>query len=143
MDKEASRFDIELFADVLTDLDQFLATVAACTGLRFVTVFDAGQVLRQGLTTGAGANRWRSRRGSLCRRQSPGQFIRCGGAIAGQRFLEQIALLGRQRFAAGPETHPAQMSQFQREGLDLGLGGKQFSVAFGDFPEGFGRVFCA
>lgn len=54
MDKEASRFDIELFADVLTDLDQFLATVAACTGLRFVTVFDAGQVLRQGLTTGAG-----------------------------------------------------------------------------------------
>ena len=124
MDEEASRFDIELFADVLTDLDQILATLTAHTGFRFVTVFYAGEVLRQGLTTGAGANRWRCRRGRLCRSQSPVQLIRSGSAIADQRFLEQIALLGRQRFATGPETHPAQMGQFQREGLDLGLGGE-------------------
>ena len=54
MYEEAGRFDIELFADILTDLDQILAELTAGTGFRFVAVFDAWQGLGQGLTPGPG-----------------------------------------------------------------------------------------
>ena len=54
MNEEAGRLDVELFADVFTDLDQTLAALAAGARFRFVTVFDAWQVVRQGLATGTG-----------------------------------------------------------------------------------------
>lgn len=54
MDEEFSRFDIELFADVLTDFDQGGAALTAGAGFGFVAVFDARQVLGQRLTARAG-----------------------------------------------------------------------------------------
>jgi hypothetical protein len=46
MDEELGGFDIQLFADVFTDLDQLTAALAAGAGFRFVPVFDAGQMIR-------------------------------------------------------------------------------------------------
>jgi hypothetical protein len=46
MDEETGRFDVQLLADVFTDLDQRTATVAAGAGFRFVPMFDAGQFRR-------------------------------------------------------------------------------------------------
>jgi hypothetical protein len=55
MHEETGGVDIELFADILTDLDPILAALTAGAGFRFVAVFDAWQ----GLTTGPGARcRW-------------------------------------------------------------------------------------
>ena len=54
MHEETGRLDIELLADILTDLDPILAALAAGAKLRFVAVFDARQVLGEGLTTGPG-----------------------------------------------------------------------------------------
>jgi hypothetical protein len=61
VNKEPGGFDVELFADVFTDLDQVLAALPAGTGFRFVAVLDARQVLGQGLATGAFTRRTRSR----------------------------------------------------------------------------------
>jgi hypothetical protein len=44
MHEETSRLDIKLLADVLANLDQILAALAAKTGFRFVAVFDARQM---------------------------------------------------------------------------------------------------
>ncbi len=43
MDKETRRFDVELLADALTDVDQRLATVATATGLGLVAMFSTRQ----------------------------------------------------------------------------------------------------
>ena len=44
MDEEARRFDIQLFTDILTDLDQILSALATGAGFRFMAVLDARQV---------------------------------------------------------------------------------------------------
>ena len=46
MDEETGRFDVQLLADVFTDLDQRTAAVAAGAGFRFVPMFDARQFRR-------------------------------------------------------------------------------------------------
>jgi hypothetical protein len=53
MDEEARRLDIELLADVLADLDQVLAALAAGARLRLMAMLDAWQVLGQRLPTRA------------------------------------------------------------------------------------------
>jgi hypothetical protein len=142
MDEEASRLDIQLFADVLTDLYQLAAALPAGAGLRFMTVFDARQMIRQWLTTGT-RTRWAWRQGFGTRRGFcllPGQFGFRRGQIAGQRILEQVAFFTGKGFAPGAKAHPAQVGQFQREGLDLGLGGVKLGVAAGDLLARFRGV---
>jgi hypothetical protein len=55
MDEEAGRLDIELFADVFTDLDEILAALTTGARFRFMAVFDARQMLGEWLTTGTHA----------------------------------------------------------------------------------------
>ena len=52
MDKETGRLDVELFADVLADLDQIITALPASTRFRLMAVLDARQMFWQGLTTG-------------------------------------------------------------------------------------------
>jgi hypothetical protein len=139
--EEARRLDIELFADVFADLDQIMTALAAGTRIRLMAVFNPRQVIRQRLTTGAGAGlAWRQRFGCHQRR-APGQFRLGRRQIAGQGFLEQVPLLGRQGFVAHPKAHPAQVRQFQGESLNLGLGATQFRFAQRDLPADFSAVF--
>jgi len=55
MHEEAGRLDVQLFADVLADLDQIPAALGAGTRIRFVLVFDARQMFGQRLTAGTDA----------------------------------------------------------------------------------------
>ena len=141
MHKEAGGFDIELFADVLTDLDQVTAALAAGAGFRFMMMFDARQMIRQRLATGARTRRLLHRRRLdllllfLCQ---PGFD---GGNVAGQGFLEQVTLFTGKGFASGAIVHPAQVGQLEDERLNLGLGGVKVGVATGDLPSGFGSFF--
>jgi superfamily II DNA or RNA helicase len=59
MDEEARRFDVELLADILANQRQCLAALATGAGLRFMSMLDARQMIRQGLTAGAFALRLR------------------------------------------------------------------------------------
>jgi hypothetical protein len=59
MDEETRRFDVELLADVFTDLDQITATVATGAGFRLVTMFNTGQFRREGIAAGAFVLTWR------------------------------------------------------------------------------------
>ena len=61
MHEEVGRLDVQLFADVLADLDQILPAFVAGASFRFVPVFDARQMLGQRLTTGTQTRRswWR------------------------------------------------------------------------------------
>jgi hypothetical protein len=107
MHEEARRLYIQLLADVLAELDEILAALAAGARLRLVAMLDARQVLGQRLTTGTGTRRARD----AGRRHTflvLGQFGFGRRQIGGQGFLEQVALLRRQGFAAGTESHPAQ-----------------------------------
>jgi hypothetical protein len=91
MHEEPGGLDVELFADVFADLHQILATLAAGAGFRFVSVFDARQMLGQGLAAGAGA----LRAGLRFRDGLFGfgfGFGFAGGDVGFQGFLEQVAL---------------------------------------------------
>lgn len=50
-DEELGRFDIQLFGDILANLDQSLPNWPQVQDSGFVPVFDARQVIRQGLPT--------------------------------------------------------------------------------------------
>ena len=136
MDEESGRFDIELFADVFTDLDQIAAALAAGAGFRFVMVLDARQMIGQRLAAGT-RTRWRRRRG-VGRGAASACFLASSASaaanVAGQGFLEQVALFTAEGFAPGAKAHPAQVGQFEDEGLDLGLGGVKVGVAASDLP---------
>jgi hypothetical protein len=143
--RETRRLDIELFAHVLADLDERLAALPTGARVRFMLVFDARQVLGQRLTTGTATRRARN----AGRRQTfllARQFGLGSSQIAGQGFLEQVALLGRERLAARAEAHPAQVRQLQREGLNLDLGGVKRRVTARDVlvqANGFGGfILC-
>ncbi len=62
-DKELGGNDIELFGDVLTDLDQMGTTLAALTGIGFMDMGFTRQMIGQRLPTGLTAG---FRRG-ICR----------------------------------------------------------------------------
>ena len=95
-------------------------------------MFDARQMIRQRLATGS--RTWR-----LLHRRRLGLLLLflCqpgfdGGNVAGQGFLEQVALFTGKSFASGAKAHPAQVGQLEDERLDLGLGGVKVGVAPSD-----------
>ena len=140
---EAGRDDVELFADVFANLHAFLTAFGTGARFRFVPHFDARQVRRQGLPSRASTGRARRlASGFRCLRVGLERFqvgFR-GGDVGFQGFLEQVALLGIQRFALGAETDAAQMGEFEAERLVLGFGMLQCGVACrqcGVQPEGF------
>ena len=49
-------------------------------------------------------------------------FRFAGGDVGFQRFLEQVALFGVQRFALGAEANATQLGEFKGERLDFGFG---------------------
>ena len=51
MDEETGRFDIKLFANVLTDFDEILAALTTSARRRFMAVFNARQMVGEWLTT--------------------------------------------------------------------------------------------
>ena len=51
--KEFGGFDVELFGDVFADFYQITATLLALTGLQFMPVFDAWQMIWKWLAPGA------------------------------------------------------------------------------------------
>ena len=144
MNKKTGRLDIELLADVFTNLDKILAALAANAGFRFVAVFDARQMFGQRLTTGAWARRRRRSRG--CRRiaQALGHLSLRRRQITGHGFLKQVALFSGQCLAACTKAHSAQVGQLKGKRLDFGLGGVQFGIAVSDLRSqstGFACVF--
>ena len=111
MNEETGRLDIELLADIFTNLDQILATLSAGAGFRFVAMLDARQMFGQRLTTGTRARHWRCSR--FCGRigQAFGHLSLSRCQITGQGFLKQVTLFSGQCLTACAETHPAQVSQ--------------------------------
>ena len=86
MDEEAGRFDIKLFADVFTDLDEILAALATGAQIRFMAMFNAQQMVGEWLTTGTHA----------FHRLAGAQLFNFGFLGAGvgvPAFFEQFALL--------------------------------------------------
>jgi|GEM_PF-6255994 len=117
--EEARRLDVELLGDILTDLDERMAALAASARGGLVAVLDARQVRRQRLPTG------RLLRFAL-RSNLAGQMIEFrfqGGQIGVPALLEQFALLGREGFALVGETDALVVRQLQREYGDLDVGG--------------------
>ena len=90
MDEETRRFDVELFADVFSDLDQIAPALATGARFRFVAMLNARQLWRQGIATAAFV-RARCIGGFLLLLQ----FGDDGGAIFVAGLDKQIALFGR------------------------------------------------
>ena len=87
MNEETSRFDVELLADILTDLDQAGTALPTGAGCRFMTVLDARQFWRNRLTPGRLRTRLLDGALKLC------EFGRNGGLIFVAGFEKQILLL--------------------------------------------------
>lgn len=111
MHEEARRLHVELLADVLANLDQVGAALAALARLGLVAVFDARQFRRQRLAAGPLAL-------SLGRRLAFELFLD-GGQVGIDRFLEQQPLLADERFAGLAETYSPILGQLVRERGDL------------------------
>ncbi len=122
------RHDVELFADVLADLDHGRAAGAGALGLGdVVDDVDARQLDGQGLALAAclllaGVGERLARRLGGRRRQARG--VACVGCRLGQRFgLVEEPALARVRFAAGPEHAPTRQAQLLVELEDACLEG--------------------
>lgn len=111
MHEEARRLHVQLFADVLADLDQVGTASAALARLRLVAVLDARQLRRQRLASGALAL-------ALGRRLAV-EFLLDGRQVHVERFLEQQALLADERLAGLAETDPPIIGQLVRQRGDL------------------------
>lgn len=134
MHEELGRFDVELLADVFSYQHQILAALAAGAGFRLMAVFNPRQMLKQGLPAGPITLRARCGERLVRFRLASGEFRFVRRDVAGQCFLEQIAGFGIQGFALDAKAHPPQVGQFQRQRLNLGLGGMQFrGLAFRRF----------
>jgi hypothetical protein len=123
MNEEARRLDVELFADVFADLDEFAATGAARAGFGFVPMFDARQFGRQRIATTA-----------LVRARHFGRVLLFfqlnddGRTILVAGLEKEIALLSSQRFALTAEANALEVSQFEGELLDLQIAPFEFGV---------------
>jgi hypothetical protein len=137
MNEELRRLDVELLTDVFADEHQVLAALAAGTGLRFMAMLDARQMLGKGLPASALAFGTGSRRRAFAFGLALRQFNFGGGDVAGQGLLKQVPNLLAECFALDAKAHPPQVRQFQRQGLDLGAGSMEFRVTPGDL---FGSV---
>jgi transposase InsO family protein len=58
MHEETRRLNVELFADIFTDLDQITTTLTAGAGIQIVTMFNPGQFRRQSIAAGAFVWAW-------------------------------------------------------------------------------------
>ena len=118
MNEEPGRFDVQLLGNIFTDLDEIVATLAALAGVGLVPVFDTRQMVRQGLTTGAGSG-WTGtqRLGQLRQFRLDGGLVDLGG------FVEQVRLAPCQSLALLAEAQTLMVRQLQSESLDLELGG--------------------
>jgi hypothetical protein len=117
--KEPGGHDVELLADVLAHAHHRLTT-AAGGAFGLVTVFDARQVLRQGLAFGLTPGF--SGGGLAGRAALPLQGFELGlqaGLVGGQRFLEQLALLGAHALGPGTKAPGLQAREFVRDALDF------------------------
>jgi len=127
VDKELGGFDIQLFSDVFANFDQVLAALTALAGFWFVAVFNARQMRWQGLAARARALGLGNGGTGLLAGLLDFGHKRSDVFVAG--FLEQIPLHAGQRFALYAIANPAQMGQFQNEGLDFEVFGlKVFSI---------------
>ena len=104
--KEARRLDVELFAHVFADLDQFFSAGAALARSQFMAVLDARQVGRQRLATGMAAltlvHLWRRRQLGLDCRQ-----------VGADRFFKQLTLLAVESFALFAKLDAPVVGQLQ------------------------------
>lgn len=76
MNEETSRFDIQLLADILTDLDQAGTALPTGAGCGLMSVFDARQIRRNRLAPGRFRTRLLGGALNLC------EFGRNGGLIS-------------------------------------------------------------
>ena len=111
MHEEARRLHVQLLADVLADLDQIGAALAALARLGLVAVVDARQLTRQRLAAGAPAL-------TLGRRLAF-ELLLDGGQVGIDRFLKQQALLTDERFAGFAEAYSPIVGQLVRQCGDL------------------------
>ena len=109
--EEARRLHVQLLADVLADLDQVGAALAALARLGFMAVLDARQFWRQRLAAGALATR-------LGRRLAF-EFLFDRGQVHVDRFLEQQALLAGECFTGLAEAYAPVVGQLVRQRGDL------------------------
>jgi hypothetical protein len=105
------RLHVQLLADVLADLDQVGAALAAMARCGLMAVFDARQFRRQRLAAGA--------RALALGRRLAFEFFLDGGQVHVDRFLEQLALLADERFTCFAEAYPAVVGQFVRQRRDF------------------------
>jgi hypothetical protein len=130
MDKEPGRRDVQLFGDIFADLDQVLTALPALAGLGRVPVFDAGEMVRQGLTASADARG--AHTGGFNLIGQPFDFGFDSRLVDQRGFGEQVPLMGRQGFACLAETQALVVGEFEGEGLDLELGGVEGRLATGE-----------
>ncbi len=95
MNEETCRFDIQLLADILTNLDQAGTALPTGAGCGFMTVLDARQFWRNRLTPGRLRTRLLDGALKLC------EFGRNGGLIFVAGLKKQILLRNRQGFTLG------------------------------------------
>jgi hypothetical protein len=110
MHEETRRLHVQLLADILADLDQVGAGLAALARFRLMAVL-ARQFRRQRLAPGALAL-------ALGRRLAF-ELLLDGGQVGVDRFLEQQALLADERLAGLAETDLAVVGQLVRQRGDL------------------------
>ena len=125
MDEETGRFDVQLLADVFTDLEQCMTTVTARAGFRLMTMLNAGQFRWQGIAAATFVRTWPG-----------GRFLRFqlgddGGTILITGLDKQVALLGRERLTLATETNASVVRQFEGKLRNLQLAPFEFGIAFG------------
>ena len=135
MNEEARRFNVELFADVLANLDEIPTTGAAGAGFGFVPVFDARQFGRQGIAAAAFVRAGRiGRRLLFCKLGVDSRAIRVAG------LDKEISLLGGQRFALATEADSLEISELEGEFLYLQLAPLEFGVTSDERGIAFGEL---
>lgn len=118
MHKKLGRFHIQLFGNVFADFDQVFAAVTASAGFRFVAVFDAWEMRRQGLATGTRTFRFGDGLARLVVLELL-DFRFDGRQIGIPGFLEDITLQRRQAFAFDAETNALVIGQLKGQGFDF------------------------
>jgi hypothetical protein len=126
--KKLGRLDIQLFGNILADLDQVSAALTTGAGFRFVAVLDARQMSRKRLASRTQAFGFDDSRAGLV----IGELFDFGfesGQIGVPGFLEHITLQRRQSFAFDTVADSLDMRQLQGQGLDFQVFGPDgFSI---------------
>ncbi len=125
VNEETGRLNVQLLADVFTDLDEVTAAFATGAGFRLMPMFNAGQSRRQRIAAGAFVlTRCCGRLLLLLKLGDDGSTI----LIAG--IGKQITRLTRQGFTLATKANAFMVRQFERELLDLQFAPLEFSDLF-------------